>query len=68
MGAKGGAIGAYYDLSKRTTLVGMLDTVSNESNGSFRPSASAGLAQNFSGADIKGKRVNGVQAGIVHRF
>lgn len=68
MGAKGGAIGAYYDLSKRTTLVGMLDTVSNQANGSFRPSASAGLAQNFSGADAIGKRINGVQAGIVHRF
>lgn len=67
-GAKGGAIGAYYDLSKRTTLVGMLDTVSNQANGGFRPSASAGLAQNFTGADANGKRINGVQAGIVHRF
>jgi predicted porin len=68
MGAKGGSIGAYYDLSKRTTLMASLNTVDNQANGSFRPSASAGLAQNFSGADAKGQRINGVQTGIIHRF
>jgi predicted porin len=68
-GAKGGAIGAYYTLSKRTTLTAMLDTVSNETNGGFRPSGSAGVSPNFTNAaDVNGKRINGIQTGIIHRF
>ncbi|WP_290877645.1 porin [Aquabacterium sp.] len=69
MGAKGGAIGAYYDLSKRTTLVASLSTLNNDDNGSFQPSGSAGLATKFTtAADVTGKRINDLALGIVHRF
>jgi predicted porin len=68
-GAKGGAIGAYYALSKRTTLLALVDTVANETNGGFRPAGSAGVSPNFTNAaDVNGKRINGVQTGIIHRF
>lgn len=67
-GAKGGSIGAYYDLSKRTTLLASYETMSNERNAGFRPSGSAGVSPNFSGNDVNGRRIQGIQAGIVHRF
>jgi len=68
-GAKGGAIGTYYDVSKRTTLLALVDTLANDTNGGFRPAGSAGVSPNFtSGADVNGKRINGVQMGIIHRF
>ncbi|MDI1348431.1 porin [Aquabacterium sp.] len=67
-GAKGGSIGAYYDVSKRTTLLAMYETMSNDNNAGFRPSGSAGVSPNFTGNDVNGRRIQGIQAGIVHRF
>lgn len=67
-GAKGGSIGAYYDLSKRTTLLALVETMDNDKNAGFRPSGSAGVSPNFTGNDVNGRRINGIQAGIVHRF
>lgn len=67
-GAKGGSVGAFYDLSKRTTLLALAETMSNQANGGFRPSGSAGVSPNFTGADVNGQRIHGVQLGIIHRF
>lgn len=67
-GASGGNIGAYYDLSKRTTLYGFANYMKNEANAGFRFSGSAGPSANLTGADINGQRLTGLQAGIVHRF
>ncbi len=67
-GAQGGSIGAFYDLSKRTTLLALAETMANQANGGFRPSGSAGVSPNFTGADVNGERISGVQMGIVHRF
>ena len=68
-GASGGAIGAYYDLSKRTMLLALVDTVRNDTNGGWRPAGSAGLKSNFTNpADVNGQTINGVQFGVVHRF
>lgn len=68
-GAKGGAIGAYYDLSKRTTLLALMDTLRNDVNGGWRPAGSGGLKTTFtSPGDINGRAITGVQLGIVHRF
>jgi predicted porin len=67
-GAQGGSVGAFYDLSKRTTLLALAETMSNQTNGGFRPSGSAGVSPNFTGADVNGERISGVQLGIVHRF
>ena len=67
--ANGGAIGAYYDLSKRTTLIALVDTLRNGANGGFRPSGSAGLKTNFGTPnDVNGRTINGVQLGVLHRF
>lgn len=67
--ANGGSVGAYYDLSKRTMLVALLDTLRNDANGGWRPVGSAGMKTTFtSPADINGRTLNGVQLGIVHRF
>jgi predicted porin len=68
-GGSGGAVGAYYSLSKRTTLVALVDTMRNDANGGWRPSGSAGLKTTFTApTDINGKTINGVQLGVVHRF
>lgn len=68
-GATGGAIGAYYDLSKRTMLLALWDTLRNDANGGWRPAGSAGLKSTFTApADINGRTIDGLQLGIVHRF
>lgn len=66
--ADGGAVGAFYDYSKRTTLFAMANTIRNDSSAGFRPAGSAGLKTNFSGADANGRRMTGVQVGVLHRF
>jgi predicted porin len=68
-GTKGGNVGAYYDLSKRTTLYGFASRMQNERNAGFRFSGSAGpSAQLTSPADVNGHTLTGLQAGIIHRF
>lgn len=68
-GADGASVGAYYDLSKRTTLLALLDEIRNDANGGFRPAGSAGLHSNFtSPGDVNGRSIRGVQVGAVHRF
>jgi len=68
-GATGGVLGAYYDLSKRTQLVALLDTLRNSANGGWRPAGSAGLKTTFTApGDINGKTINGLQLGVVHKF
>ena len=67
--ASGGSIGAYYALSKRTTLLALVDTLRNSTNGGFRPAGSAGLSPNFATPnDVNGRTMTGVQVGVVHRF
>ena len=49
-------------------LLAMYETMSNDNNAGFRPSGSAGVSPNFTGNDVNGRRIQGIQAGIVHRF
>jgi predicted porin len=67
-GAKGGAIGAYYDLSKRTSVYAMLESMQNEANAGFRAFGSAALSPNFTGTDVYGRRISGTQMGVLHKF
>lgn len=67
-GAKGGNFGAFYDLSKRTTLYAFANYMKNEANAGFRFSGSAGPSANLSGADVNGRKLTGYQAGIRHVF
>lgn len=66
--ARGGAIGSYYDFSKRTTVYALMESMSNDSNAGFRPFGSAAVSPNFTGSDVNGRRISGAQLGIVHRF
>jgi predicted porin len=67
-GARGGNIGAFYDLSKRTTLYGFANYMKNEANAGFRFSGSAGPSANLAGNDINGRRLTGLQLGVLHKF
>jgi predicted porin len=67
-GAKGGNVGLYYDMSKRTVLYSFATWLKNEANAGFRFSGSAGPSANLAGADVNGKRLLGLQGGIMHRF
>jgi predicted porin len=67
-GARGGNVGAFYDLSKRTTLYGFANWMKNQPNAGFRFSGSAGPSANLAGEDINGRFLTGLQAGILHRF
>ena len=67
-GANGGSIGAYYDLSKRTMLLALVDTIRNDTHGGWRPAGSGGLKSNFSGDDVNGRTITGMQLGVVHKF
>ncbi|MEB0138437.1 MULTISPECIES: porin [unclassified Undibacterium] len=67
-GAKGGNIGVFYDLSKRTTLYTFASVLSNAANAGFRFSGSAAPAANLAGADVNGQRLSGLQTGFVHKF
>lgn len=66
--ASGGAVGAYYALSKRTTLSALYETLRNSSAAGFRPAGSAALGTNFAGTDVNGRTINGLQLGVLHRF
>jgi predicted porin len=67
--ATGWGLGAYYDLSKRTTLVALAHSLDNDPSAGFRPSGSAAVRTNFAAAnDVNGRRISGIALGIVHRF
>jgi predicted porin len=67
-GARGANVGVFYDLSKRTVLYGFASTMTNQANAGFRFSGSAGPSANLAGADVNGKHLTGLQAGIIHKF
>lgn len=66
--AKGGAIGAYYDWTRRTTLYALAESMRNDTNAGFRPFGSAAVSPNFAGSDVNGRKISGAQLGIVHKF
>ncbi len=67
-GARGGNVGAFYDLSRRTTLYGFANRLQNQRNGGFRFLGSAGPSANLAGSDVNGRKLTGLQAGILHKF
>jgi predicted porin len=67
-GAQGANVGAYYTMSKRTTLYSFLSYLKNEANAGFRFSSSAGPSANLAGDAINGRSLTGLQLGILHRF
>jgi predicted porin len=67
-GAHGGSVGAYYDLSRRTTLYGFANWMKNQPNAGFRFTGSAAPTAGLDAADVNGHALTGLQAGILHRF
>jgi predicted porin len=67
-GARGANVGAYYTMSKRTSLYSFLSYLKNEANAGFRFSGSAGPSANLAGDAINGRSLTGLQLGILHRF
>lgn len=67
-GASGFAISSHVDVSRRTTLWASFDSLSNEAQAGFRPAGSAAVSPNFIQADVNGQRIQGVHAGVLHRF
>lgn len=66
--ATGGSVGAFYELSRRTTLYTSYEVLNNARNAGFILSGSAPVLPNFSAADVNGERIQALQLGIVHRF
>ncbi|MFN3886739.1 MAG: porin [Aquabacterium sp.] len=66
--ATGASLGAFYDLSKRTTVYGMGQVLRNDRNAGFVLAGSAAVLPNFEAADVNGKRLTAMQLGILHRF
>ena len=66
--ASGWSVGAYWQAFSNVTLYSLLDSIDNDSTGAFGLAGSAGLTKNFSGANLTGQRITGVQLGGVLRF
>jgi len=67
-GATGWSVGAYWQAFSNFTLYGLVDAVDNDSTGAWGLAGSAGLTKNFSGTNLTGRRINGVQLGGLLRF
>jgi predicted porin len=67
-GARGASAGGYYDLSRRTSLYAFAAWLKNDPAAGFRFSSSAGPSANLAGADDNGRRLTGLQLGMLHKF
>jgi predicted porin len=66
--ATGWSAGAYWQAFSNLTLYSLVDSVDNSSTASFSFAGSAGLTKNFSGANVTGQRITGIQLGGLFRF
>jgi predicted porin len=66
--ASGWSVGAYWQAFSNLTLYSLIDQVDNNSTGGFGLAGSAGLTKNFSGANLIGQKITGIQAGGLLRF
>ncbi len=66
--ATGWSVGAYWQAFSNFTLYSLVDEIDNDSTASFGLAGSAGLTKNFSGANLTGRKITGVQLGGLLRF
>jgi len=66
--ATGWSAGAFWQAFSNLTLYGLVDEIDNSSTASFGLAGSAGLTKNFSGTNLTGRRITGVQLGGLLRF
>ena len=66
--ASGWSLGAYWQAFSNMMFYGLVDEMDNSRSAAFGLAGSAGLTKNFSGADLTGQRITGVQVGGLFRF
>ena len=66
--ATGWSLGAYWQAFSNLMFYGLVDEMDNSSAASFGLAGSAGLTKNFSGANLTGQKITGVQVGGLFRF
>jgi predicted porin/outer membrane murein-binding lipoprotein Lpp len=66
--ASGWSVGAYWQAFSNVTLYSLIDEMDNNSTGAFGLAGSAGLTKNFSGTNLVGRRITGLQLGGLFRF
>jgi hypothetical protein len=66
--ASGWSVGAFWQAFSNLTLYSLVDSIDNNSTASFGLAGSAGLTKNFSGANLTGRKIDGVQVGGLLRF
>ncbi|MDE1182600.1 porin [Paraburkholderia sp.] len=68
-GASEASVGLFYDLSKRTELMVMVQGLKNQANGGWRLAASGGVKGTFTvPTDVNGRTILGALAGISVKF
>jgi predicted porin len=63
-----GSIGSYWDLSKRTTVYAIAQSIHNEVDAGYRENGSGGQKSLPSGTDVNGHKINGIGLGALVRF
>ena len=66
--ATGWSFGGYWQAFSNLTLYGLVDEMDNGATGAFGLAGSAGLTKNFSGTNLTGRRITGLQLGGLFRF
>jgi predicted porin len=66
--ATGWSVGAFWQAFSNVTLYSLVDEVDNNSTAGFGLAGSAGLTKNFSGTNLTGRRITGMQVGGILRF
>lgn len=66
--ATGWSLGGYWQAFSNVTLYGLVDEMANSSTAAFGLAGSAGLTKNFSGTNLVGRRITGLQLGGLFRF
>jgi predicted porin len=66
--ATGWSAGAFWQAFSNVTLYSIVDEMDNSSTGAWGLAGSAGLTKNFSGTNLTGRKITGIQAGGILRF
>ena len=66
--ATGWSAGAFWQAFSNVTLYSIVDEMDNSSTGAWGLAGSAGLTKNFSGTNLTGRKITGLQAGGILRF
>ena len=66
--ATGWSLGGYWQAFSNVTLYSLVDEMDNSSTAAFGLAGSAGLTKNFSGTNLTGRRITGLQVGGLLRF